>query len=207
MARSRIPSYRKHSSGQARVTIGGRDYLLGEFGSAESRREYEQLIAQWMLQGRQAAKPIDSRGISIAELCEAYLTHAAGYYTKDGEPTREVVNIRYALQALLDLHSFTRVADFGPTELKLVRERMIEQQLRRSTINARVSIMQRAFAWAAEEELIDASINHRVAVVRSLRAGQTAVRERCRIGPADDAAVAASNKRRRCCDRPEGAAT
>ena len=32
----RIPSYWKHSSGQDRVTILGRDYLLGEHGSKAS---------------------------------------------------------------------------------------------------------------------------------------------------------------------------
>ena len=32
----RIPSYRKHSSGHGRVTILGRDYLLGEHGSKAS---------------------------------------------------------------------------------------------------------------------------------------------------------------------------
>ncbi|MFT3881622.1 MAG: hypothetical protein QM703_18405 [Gemmatales bacterium] len=38
MAKSiRIPSYRRHSSGQARVTISGKDQLLGTYGSEESK--------------------------------------------------------------------------------------------------------------------------------------------------------------------------
>jgi hypothetical protein len=36
----RLPSYRKHSSGQARVTIGGRDHMLGPYGSPESKEAY-----------------------------------------------------------------------------------------------------------------------------------------------------------------------
>jgi hypothetical protein len=31
-----VPSYRRHSSGNARVTINGRDYMLGPYGSPES---------------------------------------------------------------------------------------------------------------------------------------------------------------------------
>ena len=47
MARKpRVPAYRRHSSGQARVTLtdasGKRhDHLLGPYGSPESYQEYE----------------------------------------------------------------------------------------------------------------------------------------------------------------------
>lgn len=44
-----IPKYRKHSSGQARVTINGRDYLLGPHGSKASIREYDRLIPSILL--------------------------------------------------------------------------------------------------------------------------------------------------------------
>lgn len=39
----RIPSYRKHQSGQARVTISGRDYYLGPYDSDESKAAYQRL--------------------------------------------------------------------------------------------------------------------------------------------------------------------
>ena len=42
-----FPSYLLHKqSGQARARINGRDYLLGPFGSEESRILYGQLIAK-----------------------------------------------------------------------------------------------------------------------------------------------------------------
>lgn len=47
----RLPSYRRHSSGQARVTISGRDYLLGPHGTAESKRQYNKLIAEYIAGG------------------------------------------------------------------------------------------------------------------------------------------------------------
>ncbi len=39
----RLPSYRKHSSGQARVSLNGRDYLLGTYGTKESKQKYNRL--------------------------------------------------------------------------------------------------------------------------------------------------------------------
>ena len=54
MARPRsIPRYCKHkSSGQARVTINGRDDLLGPFGMKTSRAEYDRIIAEYLASGR-----------------------------------------------------------------------------------------------------------------------------------------------------------
>ncbi len=42
----RVPSYRRQSSGQARVTINGKDHLLGKYGSAGSKERYGRLIAE-----------------------------------------------------------------------------------------------------------------------------------------------------------------
>lgn len=47
------PNYCKHkASGQAVVTLNGRDFYLGKHGTAASRREYERLIGQWLASGR-----------------------------------------------------------------------------------------------------------------------------------------------------------
>ena len=50
--KSALPQYRKHSSGQARVTIDGRDHLLGPYGTKASKREYDRLIAEFLAGGR-----------------------------------------------------------------------------------------------------------------------------------------------------------
>jgi hypothetical protein len=48
MARSSLPRYRRHSSAQARVTLDGKDYLLGLYRSAQSQEAYRRLIAEWL---------------------------------------------------------------------------------------------------------------------------------------------------------------
>ncbi len=46
---NQVPSYRLHKqSGQAIVTLGGRDFLLGAAGSAASKSEYRRLTAEWL---------------------------------------------------------------------------------------------------------------------------------------------------------------
>jgi hypothetical protein len=44
----RVPSYRPHSSRQARSTLDGQDHLLGEYGSPESHQAYRRLTAEWL---------------------------------------------------------------------------------------------------------------------------------------------------------------
>src|SRR4051794_21016656 len=81
----RTPSYRLHKpTGQAVVTIEGRDLYLRKHGSPRSRAEYDRVIAEWLANGRRLATPSD---LSVVELIRAYYRHFEGYYRKDGEPT------------------------------------------------------------------------------------------------------------------------
>ena len=49
----RVPSYRRHRpSGQAVVTLGGRDFYLGRWNTKVSRAEYDRLIGEWLAAGR-----------------------------------------------------------------------------------------------------------------------------------------------------------
>ena len=49
---ARIPSYRHHKpTGQAVVTLNGKDHYLGLWGTAASRAEYDRLIGEWIANG------------------------------------------------------------------------------------------------------------------------------------------------------------
>ena len=55
-SKDHVPKYRLHKqSGQAIVTIGDRDHLLGKRNSPGSRQKYNQLIARWFSAGRSDA--------------------------------------------------------------------------------------------------------------------------------------------------------
>ena len=67
-----VPSYRKHKqSGQAIVTLSGRDYLLGPYGTEASRQKYDRLIAKWVSSGRQPLSA-DDTGLTIGEAIAAH---------------------------------------------------------------------------------------------------------------------------------------
>src|SRR5689334_14525758 len=95
-----IPSYRLHRpSGQAVVTLSGKDFYLGPWKTEASRLEYDRLIAEWVGNGR--VLPSDSaitRAITNAELLNAYLEFAEGYYSRDGQPTSEYTAMKDAVR-------------------------------------------------------------------------------------------------------------
>ncbi len=68
-----VPRYCKHrASGQAVVTLNGKDIYLGRYGSRVSRMEYDRLIAEWLAHGRRLPDEEDQEPLSVAELALAY---------------------------------------------------------------------------------------------------------------------------------------
>ena len=64
-----VPKYRLHrASGQAVVTLNGRDFYLGKYNSQESKTAYNQLIAEWQMNGRQHPASRRSNSLTIDEL-------------------------------------------------------------------------------------------------------------------------------------------
>jgi hypothetical protein len=49
----RVPSYRRHKpTGQAVVTLNGKDHYLGKWNTAASRAEYGRVTGEWLAGGR-----------------------------------------------------------------------------------------------------------------------------------------------------------
>ena len=101
--RSRIPSYRFHKfSGQAVVTISGRDHYLGLHDTPESKHKYARLIEEWLACNRAplaaGSATTPAKDITVSELTLAFWDHATKYYVNDkGEPTGEQQAIKAAL--------------------------------------------------------------------------------------------------------------
>jgi integrase len=189
---SRLPSYRLHKpTGQAVVTIGGRDVYLGKHVSPDSRAEYDRIIAEWLATGRRpmVADSASAADLSVNEMHLAYLHHADSYYVKNGKPTTEPVNIRLALRPLRQLYGHTLAREFGPLRLKTVRQAFIDSGLCRSEVNKRVRHVLRAFKWAVGEEMVPPSVHHGLKAVPGLRRGRADVRESEPVRPVPDAFV------------------
>ena len=81
-----VPKYRLHkASGQAVVTIAGRDRYLGPYGSKTSKVEYDRLILEWLASSRHTVTGQREPDLTITELVARYWRFANGHYRKNGE--------------------------------------------------------------------------------------------------------------------------
>lgn len=99
---SALPKYRKHrASGQAVVTLFGKDHYLGPHGTKSSKVEYDRLIAEYLANGRRPPADLDQKPpITVIEVLAAYWKHARGYYRKNGKPTSELEGMRLVVRDL-----------------------------------------------------------------------------------------------------------
>ena len=174
----RIPSYRcNKTSARAVVTIDGKDYWLGKYGSDESRDRYNRLIAEWLTNGHRMS--ITGRpDLAVVELCAAYWRHAEAHYSSE-----HLHKVRSALRPFRRLYGSTRVSDFGPLALQTVQHDMVATGLARTTVNGLIGIVRRVFKWGVAHELVPADIYHALQAVSGLRRGRTEAREPVPVKP------------------------
>lgn len=187
------PKYRKHkASGQAVVTIAGRDHYLGPYGTKASRIEYDRLVGEWLAAGRPTHGSTPAT-ITVVELIAAYFRFVRGHYVKAGAATSEQDTIAAAVRPLKALYGHTPAAEFGPLGLKTVRDRMVkEHQWSRNMVNVSVGRIRRMFKWGASEQLIGESVWRGLATVDGLRQGKTKARETAPVLPVADEVVDAT---------------
>jgi hypothetical protein len=174
----KLPSYRLHKpSGRAVATLDGKDHYLGVYNFLESRAEYDRLIVLWLQAKRRNPAAVRSKkfgDLTVEDTTSACLIYANTYYREDGQPTKELANIRLALRPLQELFGPTLASDFGPLALKAVRRTMSSESAStvsinrrrgngknvcRTEINRRIGRIVRCFKWAVSEEMIPATIH------------------------------------------------
>lgn len=187
-----LPKYRKHKpSGQAVVTLNGRDHYLGPHNSETSIAEYDRLIAEWLANGRRLSLDDEEASFTVNELIVAYWQHAETYYVKNGEPTDERYALKASLKPLQELYGRTQAREFSPRGLKACRQKMIEAGWARKTINDNVNRIRRVFKWAAENELVNGAVYHDLKTVAGLQQGRSEARESEPVRPVAPAEVEA----------------
>lgn len=189
---NRVPKYCLHkASGRAVVRLSGDDHYLGTYGSEESHEAYNRLIAQW-LAVRKEKQLVTERSrlnapiLTVGELLSRYRKFAESYYVYQGKPTKEFVNLKYAMRPLRQLYGSTLASDFGPLKLKAMQQHFIELGICRTQVNRRIDKIRRLFKWAVSEELIPSMVTHGLQAVTGLRYGRTTAREQPQIQPIGD---------------------
>ncbi len=184
--RNHLPNYRLHKqSGQAIVTLpdgqgGRRDILLGKFDTPESRAEYARVLGEWEANGRRLpqAPTASPANVSLNELLVDYWSWAEQHYCDpDGNPGRELENIKIALRPLRQLYGHTPARAFGPLALRALQEELARASLCRTTINARINRIRRVFKWAVSFERLPVAVHQALKDVPGLQRGRGKVRE------------------------------
>jgi hypothetical protein len=110
-----VPNYPKHKqSGQAIVTLDGKDFLLGPYGTKARRLEYDRRILEWTANGRRLPSHESRHSVTVVEVINAYRKFAERYHRKNGEVTREYGCIREALKIVRELYGRSDADEFGP---------------------------------------------------------------------------------------------
>ncbi len=156
------------------VYIGGKARYLGAYdgkhASKEVQEAYKKIVAEWSGQPAPVEVPAPITApfrLTVAEAVVQYKAHAERYYQ-----SREIDNLREAIAPVRQKFGFLPMADFGPLQLRTIRNQWIEEDLSRNTINARVIRLKRFFRWAASYELIETSVLDRLNTVESLMPGR-----------------------------------
>lgn len=187
MPREKLPAYRRHkASGQAVVTLSGRDTYLGPWGTRLSRDNYDRVVSEWLARGRVAAPSVDDAGagaVTVQRLLAAWWTSG-----KVSESHRD--HWRKIAAVLRRLYGTSPVERFGPIALKSFRQQLIAEGLNRSTINAAVQKVRRMFRYGVACELVPPDIAAALEAVEGLRKGEADVPEPRKVRPVADATVA-----------------
>jgi hypothetical protein len=197
------PTYRLHkATGQAVVTVNGKDHYLGKHGSKESKQRYDQLIGQWLSRGRATAET-SAEDITITEVCAGYFEYAKSYYTvpvgyRDSHG-HCAVYVAPAIRWLKKMFGNMKAADFRPRHLAAIQDQMAKTdrdwkhgkklKLSRGYINDLSGQIKRLLKWAAFNELVPASVYHGVVACPRLKPGRTEARETAPVTPVDTADI------------------
>jgi integrase len=189
------PSYRRHSSGQACVTIRDatgrrREILLGPWNSTQSKTEYARVLAELAsngghLAGRGPGSLASHPDLSINELIVAFWRYAEEHYRRpDDQPTGELDNLRDALHPLRQLYGNMPTSSFDSLALETIQDHLVRSgRLARTTINARINRIRRVFRWAVRKKLVPAEVLLSIEAVPGLKKNRSSAREPEPVAP------------------------
>ncbi len=157
-SRIRVPNYRKHkASGQARVTLSGKDFYLGKFRSPESLIEYNRLISEWTAAGcRVVSSPGSS--LTVVELLDQYVSDLATKHPSKSQ----LEKAKQACRLLRDQCGAQPVSNVTPFTLRAIQSLLAKRGNCTTTIAIRVSCIVALLGWGKREGLVPVEVFERL---------------------------------------------
>ena len=160
----RVPKVGRHSSGQARVTLSGQVFYLGEFGSPEAATKYAELLARWEAGGRKPLRAVATVAQlgTFAELVKdrlQFLDQRGKYRMTDGRVTSARLRLGrmlgYAVEAIGDV----QLRRLRPTTIRQMVDAFVARKtLGRETINKALGRIRDMLEWATQNERIERNV-------------------------------------------------
>lgn len=186
MPRKNPPSYRKHKpSGNAIVTLQGKMFYLGKYGSKESRKRYREILSEYLANDGKLPPTKNGDDITIQELSIRFLDWAEGHYVDDGKPTSSLRRCQLALAPFIQFYGKEPISNFGPESLIFIQEKLVEYGLARETVNKRIGIIRQVVKWGVKRGRVKAEVLVALQAVDGLQAGRTKAPEYRQIEPVD----------------------
>jgi integrase len=211
MARPRnlVPTYRKHRTGRAVVSVyradGSRTEILlpGRHGSAESKEAYERTLTQLRIGSGKLPKNKPASDITVAELVERYLReHATTHHRHaDSTSTSEQASIVRAMKPWVRFVGTKPASEVTPLDLRAYRDTVIlgnwrtpkeqkEHERRgkinppcRRTVNAHVGRIRRMFRWGVSLCLVPVDVLTGLNALPGLQPGRSAAKDNPPVEP------------------------
>ena len=113
MPRKNLPGYLRHKpSGQAYCLINGKFVYLGKFGSKASRQQYEEVIAEYLANGKKLPPTRSQNEITILEFAISYLEYAKEYYSTNASTFNLCENTMKLLASITGIITYQRSARY-----------------------------------------------------------------------------------------------
>ena len=191
-----VPKYRHHKgSGQAFVQVKGSRHYLGKWDSPRSKERYAAFVAELAL-SPSTTEPLpfitSTSQFTVVELIAAYVDYAAGYYQRNGHPTRSLDNVKLALKVLRNLYGSEPVATFSSLNLLAIQNHLAAKGSTRAYVNKQVGIIKRMFKWGVSRMIVPPTVQTVLSTVEGLRKGRSAARESKPVLPVPDDLVDAT---------------
>jgi integrase len=173
-----FPSYLRHSvTGLAfcRVRLASgqrRDIYLGAWNSPASKAEHARIVA--LVVTNHGVYPEASPDQTVNEALVRYVSFIDVYYRDStGQPTTTLRNTKVTLGYLRRLFGPTPLVEFGPPELKAIRETMVNEGRVRKQINKHINTIRQFFRWCVEERLVPPDVLSTLRAVSPLMPGRS----------------------------------